>query len=370
MARPMMRQWITLVENTAIRDKAFDRFWWKDGEFEDVNDTTHADWVVSYYSDMGGDEYDDPIYELGETEEEVNAYYMESGAVRGGVMKGPQGAVAYLDGKNARTVHLCLKDLLEQHPDLVEVAVDAGQHHVNLQGARLEFFIRRGRIPPENLRESEDYSAYDIPADAAGKFADLGIRADDAAFMIRLFKGVDNAFAQIERERIQRVLDRAGTRAQDVMAKALPALRDSDRPISYRTACALIATDDRLWSFIDAWLWNAEEAVDNRPEDAARFLAVLKRIHPPIHKKLYRGQRRFGDHDSHSHGFHSWSANRDTAETFAERDGRIIEIDRPIQGVALSDLMTWRMRLFPGESHYSGPQAEWFVVDQPEQFTR
>jgi hypothetical protein len=213
-----------------------------------------------------------------------------------------------------------------------------------------------------------DYQAHGIDRQDADRFARYPLSGDDAAFYIKLGKGVDGAIQRLEQERVKGVLRRAETGAMEKLKAALPALHQSNAPVSYRAACALIADDDDLFDMVRGWTQNADYAEYEKPDVAARFLAVLKRIKPLVRKQLFRGQMPFAAHESDKRGFHSWSANRKTAEMFAERHGHIIEIDRPIQGVSLEDIVTWRMRLRDNESHYSGPQAEWFVVDQPEQF--
>jgi hypothetical protein len=222
----------------------------------------------------------------------------------------------------------------------------------------------------EIINEAVDYDAYKafgIEPQDADRFAKYPLSPDDVAFYIRLGGGVDGALKKIESERVRGVLRRAEGRAIDKLIAALPALRQSDRPVSYETACALIAADDGLIGFLRGWTWNADHAEENL-DLSARFLAILKRIHPLVTKHLYRGQQPFRQERSNKRGFHSWSANRGTAENFAERTGVVLEINRPIQGVALEDILKWRMRM-TDESHMSGPQAEWFVVDQPEQYS-
>lgn len=136
--------------------------------------------------------------------------------------------------------------------------------------------------------------------------------------------------------------------------------------LTYDEACLLIAYDDEMFGFIGRWLQNTDDAEADQ-ETSRRFLHVLNRINPPVHKHLYRGQQSFSDRFLNKRGFHSWSTNRDTAEDFAEKSGVVLEIDRPIQGVSVGDILDWRMRI-TNESHYGGPQSEWIVVDQPEQY--
>lgn len=210
---------------------------------------------------------------------------------------------------------------------------------------------------------SEDLS----PQDAA-RFAPYKLSDEDRDFYIRLAGGVEQALEQIEKERRKGLLYRAEDRAIHKVIALVPSLVNASRPVSYQVACAIIAYDVDLFSMVVGWTENADHAEDH-PEVAARFLSVLKRIQPPVKKHLFRGQQAFGEHEANKRGFHSWSENRATAEMFAERTGKVLEINRPIQGVALSDIITWRMRM-TNESHYPGPQAEWFVVDQPEQYER
>ncbi len=221
----------------------------------------------------------------------------------------------------------------------------------------------------EIISEAVDYEAFKafgIEPQDADRLSKYPLKPEDLAFYVKLGKGVDGALERLEKERLRGVLRRAQERGSEKLKAALPALKASNRPVSYETACALIADDDELISFISGWTWNADHGEDH-PELAARFLSILKRINPPVRKHLYRGQQPFRQERSNKRGFHSWSANERTAKDFAEHTGVVLEIDRPIQGVSLEDILKWRMRL-RDESHYSGPQAEWFVVDQPEQY--
>lgn len=220
------------------------------------------------------------------------------------------------------------------------------------------------------ITEATDYAAFKelgIEPEDADRLSKYPLSPDDLAFYVKLGKGVDGALERLERERVKGVLRRAEERGIEKLKAALPALHSSNRPVSYETACALVADDDSLISFVSGWTWNADHAEEN-PELAARFLSIMKRITPLVRKHLYRGQQSFRQEHGHARGFHSWSANEKTAKDFAEHTGVVLEIDRPIQGLALEDILKWRMRLRDGASHYSGPQAEWFVVDQPEQF--
>lgn len=139
---------------TRLRDKAFQRFWWdEDDGFNDVSDTTHADYAMGYLDDLNYDAEDYPDIE---DEADANLWYMrQRDAVRGGVMPSPEGATVYLDGLSLGLVHKCLVALLKNHPNVVQVAVTAAKREDVLEGARLEFFIRRGQLPRETLREAD-----------------------------------------------------------------------------------------------------------------------------------------------------------------------------------------------------------------------
>lgn len=138
-----MRQYMNIISE-AMHDEAFDRFWWVDGDFEEL-DEPHADWVINQLSDLSTGDYDDEINHLGETEEEVNQYYIDTrNAVRGGIIKG-QRNIVFLDSNKLRTIHKCLKDLLKVYPNISEVTVDSKSFNGLLTGDNLEFFIRKGQ---------------------------------------------------------------------------------------------------------------------------------------------------------------------------------------------------------------------------------
>lgn len=153
--------------------------------------------------------------------------------------------------------------------------------------------------------------------------------------------------------------------------------RTSEMPRSkYDKACYQIANDDELWNVVANYV--------SDPDTPIEKLAPIIRTIPPFipnpwgSKSLYRGEPHYsGKHDENWGyrgiptwtGSHrevlSWSSNWDTAKYFAEgRDGFVWQTVGKIQGVSLSDIITWRMRLRQGESHYSGMQAEWFVLNK------
>ena len=137
--------------------------------------------------------------------------------------------------------------------------------------------------------------------------------------------------------------------------------------ISPYEAAVMIAKDDDLFSTVAAYTGNVD-VWDNHPKDLARFIAILNLI-KPYKQRLYRGERGFyDDRDGTTHyyetnfPFTSWSLNTDTAKDFVE-GGILSYTDGPVKAVSLSDIATARMRMFQGESHYSGFQAEHFVLE-------
>lgn len=147
----------------------------------------------------------------------------------------------------------------------------------------------------------------------------------------------------------------------------------------YDKACYQIADDDDLFSLIANYTSSSDVFHDD-PEAVARVAEIIKTIPPflpPTTKKcLYRGEEHYrggnrwfyegvAEWESGTGHFPllSWSENYDTAQYFAESRGFIWQTVGKIQGVSLSDIAMWRMRLRQGESHYSGMQAEWFVLD-------
>lgn len=139
--------------------------------------------------------------------------------------------------------------------------------------------------------------------------------------------------------------------------------------ISPYQAAMMIAKDDDLFSTVAAYTGNVD-VWDNHPKDLARFIAILNLI-KPYKQRLYRGERGFyNDRDGTTsyyetnYPFTSWSLNRQTATDFVDGPGYVMSYtDGPIKAVSLSDIATARMRMFQGESHYSGFQAEHFVLE-------
>jgi len=137
--------------------------------------------------------------------------------------------------------------------------------------------------------------------------------------------------------------------------------------ISSYDAAVMIAKDDDLFSTVAAYTGNVD-IWDSHPKDLAKFIAILNLI-KPYKQRLYRGERGYYEQrDGTTHyyetnfPFTSWSLNTDTARDFVE-GGILSYTDGPVKAVSLSDIATARMRLFQGESHYSGYQAEYFVLE-------
>lgn len=157
---------------------------------------------------------------------------------------------------------------------------------------------------------------------------------------------------------------------EDVIRR-LPKLASAKKAVTTDEAAAIIADDDHLFEAV--WLytgWNPDIFLE-WPDQLKKLLGILKRVKPfsPWFKQFFRGQQ--GDCEEPGHlGFRSWSANRDTAESFA-RDWRgygdvVCVLTRPVKAVSISDIAMWRMRLRPGESHYPGMQAEYLILDAPK----
>ena len=137
--------------------------------------------------------------------------------------------------------------------------------------------------------------------------------------------------------------------------------------ISSYEAAVMIAKDDDLFSTVAAYTGNID-VWDNHPRDLAKFIAILNLI-KPYNQRLYRGERGYyeqRDGTTHyyetNYPFTSWSLNKDTARDFVE-GGIMSYTDGPIKAVSLSDVALARKRMNPGESHYSGMQEEYFVLE-------
>jgi len=159
-----------------------------------------------------------------------------------------------------------------------------------------------------------------------------------------------------ESDDIKRLIDR------------LPKLASSTKPLTVDEAEALIASDNDLFDTVATYKWGDPDTFEDRPHETGKLIKILKRIKPftPYFKTFYRGQPYADIQDSvvMKRGLRSWSANRDTAEDFARgsRDGIVLVRTGPVKGVEISGILMWRMRMTP-ESHYSGMQAEWLLLD-------
>jgi hypothetical protein len=216
-------------------------------------------------------------------------------------------------------------------------------------------------------RDPKTYEEAGIEPEAAARFAKMRLQPVDAAFYIRLTGSVEGAFERLEQERLRGVLRRAETSANEKLIRLLPQVAKTTGPLSYRSVCALIANDDELFSALCSHVQNAD-VWDERPEMAARMRHYLGRIKPTRSQKLYRGECRHRGEPAQ--GFRSWSISRKTAEDFTDcgrAGGRLLAIDRPVQGVAIGDVAQWRNWL-RDQNHYGGHQGEWLVLDQPEQY--
>jgi predicted heme/steroid binding protein len=152
----------------------------------------------------------------------------------------------------------------------------------------------------------------------------------------------------------------------------LPKLASSTKPITVDEAEALIAYDDDLFDTVATYKWGDPDIFEEWPHQLGRLIKILKRIKPfkPWFKTFYRGQPYVDISDSvvMKRGLRSWSANRDTAEDFARGspDGIVLVRAGPVKGVEISGILMWRMRM-TAESHYSGMQAEWLLLDPVRQ---
>jgi GNAT superfamily N-acetyltransferase/uncharacterized ParB-like nuclease family protein/2'-5' RNA ligase len=156
---------------------------------------------------------------------------------------------------------------------------------------------------------------------------------------------------------------------------------DGTPKTKYDKVCYEIANDDDLWNLITSYVQHPDILSESPLTD--KLVALIKTVptltpNPwaadPEDKCLYRGEPYYSGADSYYHdgkavwtGSHfpllSWSANYKTAAGFADGPNGIVwKTVGKVQGVALESLVTWRMRVRQGESHYSGMQAEWFVL--------
>lgn len=132
---------------TSFRDAAFVRFWWRNSLGFEWIEEPHADYVINYLSEIGSGDYDDELLDVGETEDEVNDYFIKTrNAVRGGIIKNSFDVV-YLDSNKLRNIHTCLTKLLEDFPTIRQVTIDCNQIHETLEREKLAYFISKGKIP-------------------------------------------------------------------------------------------------------------------------------------------------------------------------------------------------------------------------------
>ena len=141
--------------------------------------------------------------------------------------------------------------------------------------------------------------------------------------------------------------------------------------VSPMAAAKYIAYDDELFDAIGGYVYQQDHFREEGAAQLPRFLDVLRRVRP-THKRLYRGEPSYEHNDwqpykghEMSMGFSSWSANVATAKMHNEytHDPMVKYIDEPVQMIALEDIVLWRNRLHPEENHYSGGQAEYFVLE-------
>lgn len=143
-------------------------------------------------------------------------------------------------------------------------------------------------------------------------------------------------------------------------------LNEAARPqlgISPYRAAKLVAQDDDLFDTIASYTVNSSAFEDN-PEHITKFAKILNLI-KPYKKRLWRGELE-GYHPTRP--FTSWSANQNVAQSYfaSERGHKLYYTDGPVKAVSLSDIALARTRMSPGESHYSGMQAEHFVLEPVE----
>ena len=128
-----------------------------------------------------------------------------------------------------------------------------------------------------------------------------------------------------------------------------------------------IANDDALFETIADYTADEPDVFERKPEMAKRLRDILSRVKPsePWFKTYYRGAPSNSPKTDRKRGFASWSANERTAKEFAKeyRDGVVSKREGKSSALAVSTIFTARMRLRDGESHYTGDQAEYFVLD-------
>ena len=133
-----------------------------------------------------------------------------------------------------------------------------------------------------------------------------------------------------------------------------------DKPeITSDEAALLLAFDEDLFNEIDNY--KSENDIDVSASN--KIADILDRV-KPIDKKLYRGVLTESYDKVHPLPFQSWSANKSTAELFAETGGHIKETTKPIKGVELSDVYYYHDQMFGGGSGLGDIQAEWIVLNE------
>lgn len=156
----------------------------------------------------------------------------------------------------------------------------------------------------------------------------------------------------------------------EVLINRLPKLARQKGRITSEEAAALIANDNRVFSAVAMYTAANPDIFEEWPEEHQEFLRILRRVKlfRPYSGALYRGQPSpcAPGELAIARGFRSWTVSRKIAEDFA-RDyppdvGVVCVLEEPVRGVSISDIVTWRMRL-TDESHYSGMQAEYLILE-------
>ncbi len=162
----------------------------------------------------------------------------------------------------------------------------------------------------------------------------------------------------------------ARTNSIEAITKRLPKIRrQKSSRISSEEAEALIADDDALFTAVALYTADNPGIFEEWPKEQRKLVRILKRIRPftTWFKVFYRGQP-FSCEPGElalERGFRSWTSNLRIAENFARDvpDGVVCTLKGLVQGVSITDIAMWRMRL-RDESHYAGMQAEYLILDR------
>lgn len=162
----------------------------------------------------------------------------------------------------------------------------------------------------------------------------------------------------------RRLADARFQKVRDTLGK----LAVGSGPLAPSTVVMMIADDDDLFDALAHFTTDDPDRFTDDHEAAQKIERLLRRMKPrSISSPLWRGECAYSERRAHRHAFHSWTPSQDAARHFMDcgRDaGTLRKLMGPFRGFSIAEIVDVRMRLRPGESHYSGGLSEWLVLDQ------